>query len=367
MEKKNEEKRARGRLAFRSGIAAALLALFACGTTEQAVPAEPVASTPEPASEPAPAPAAAEPDPSPIAPQPTGLQRFLAKQRLPRDASRREHERQLAKWPGWKLHESEHWLLATPLDDPEFVGDALRRLEVVLARLALEFPPDVPGEGTIPAPETLVLLFEKESEYHEYGGPTGSSAYYWQQTGEMVLYDERMGGGMRSTWSSLQHITVHEYFCDRLGFGATPPQWLLFGTAGLYEGMLLEGGELRIDHFDRKLERLRELAREEALLPLEALLSFDRGEFLGENEYRSPAYANLVQAWALIYYLRTGHPERTGWREEYRAIPRRFVEGWQSSGSLERARERAFEGIDLRALEASWRGWAEELARGLTR
>jgi len=347
MERMQVRKRAKDRLGRRAGIAAALLGLLACGSTERAVPAEPIGTSPEP---------------SPSVPRPSELQRFLAKQRLARDARRREIEKELATRRGWELHESEHWFLATTIDEPEIVTEACRRLEAVLARLALEFPPVVPGEGTIPAMEVLVLLFDEESSYHEHGGPPGSSAFYRQETGELVLYDDRTGGGIESTWSSLQHIAVHAYLGEQLGFGTEPPQWLLFGTAALYEGMLFEGGELRVDHFDRKFERLRELAKEGEPLPLEALLSFDRAEFLGSNAYGSPAYANLVQAWSLIYYLRTGHPQRPGWREEYRGLPRRFVEGWRERGSLEGARERAFEGVDLRGFEASWHGWIEALA-----
>ena len=229
-------------------------------------------------------------------------------------------------------------------------------------RLVAEFPPEVAGEGVIPFSPILVRICKDRSTYVEYGGPSGSSSFYWKVTREMVLYDDRLGRGLRSTWSSLQHIAVHAYFGEVLGF-EVPPPWLLYGTAAVYAGMVLQGEELRTDHFDEKFEELRGTATDGPLLPLEALLTFDRNEFYGANEYDSPARRNLILAWSFSYFLRTGDEARPGWREEWRSLPLRFVEGWQQSGSLETARERALEGIELGELEGAWHDWIEEVTK----
>lgn len=334
------------------GVLGLVMFVVACGTPERTAESIAPAHPAEPAAA----------DSAPIAPQPTELQHFLAEQRIARNARRTELERRAAIAPGWELFESEHYFLTTAIDDPPIVEEALARLEAVRARLVAEFPPDVPGEGTIPFSPILVRIFDRRSAYCEYGGPAGSSSYYWDVTQEMVLYDDRLGAGIGSTWSSLQHIAVHAYFGEVLEFELNP-QWLLYGTAAVYAGMVFKGGELRIDHFDGKFEELRRATAEGPPLPLEALLAFDRNEFYGGNEYDSPARRNLILAWSFIYFLRAGHETRPGWREEWRQVPRRFVEGWQENGSLETARKRALEGIDLGALESAWHGWIEEVTK----
>jgi hypothetical protein len=327
-----------------TGWALLLASLVSCGAPP--FTDRPESPTPEESGETS---SAAEPDQQ---------QAILAEERLARKRRREELNEKAKSWPGWELFESEHYFVLTEVDDTVFVDEALRRLEAVRKELVREFPPEPRFPERNPFSPVVVLLFENAAAYHEYGGPAGSSSYYRASAQEMVFYDTRDDGDSGEGWSTMQHIAVHAYFDTALDLETAPP-WLLYGTAAIYAGMVHRDGELRLDHFDGKFAELRRFANRSPRVPLEALLSFDRPAFYGENEFDSPARANLVLAWSLAFYLRTQASDDPLWEDSWSELVSRFILGWQESGTLSGARERGLEGVDLEALDAAWKAWID--------
>ena len=261
------------------------------------------------------------------------------------DARRRELVELLALEPGWNLYQARRHFIATPVDDPWLVEGLRRRLAATSALLEGWFG----AESDPPAAPALVRVYPTRAAYLAAGAPTGSSGVWLSPERTLALFDGRDAVGRASTtWGALQHMLVHEFLDRRAGLEAVPP-WLLFGLGGYCEALVLSDGGALLPPLDGgRWTHLREVTAAEGPPPLARLLAFERDEFLGQNEFGSGAWRNLVLASALVGYL----------REELSA-------GQPGAGLLTQAVHALARGespapppaAELAALEASWRRW----------
>jgi hypothetical protein len=260
-------------------------------------------------------------------------------------ARRRELIGALAAEPGWNLYLTQRHYIATPVDDPWLVEGLRRRLDASCALLDAWFGAPESAEQV----PSLVRVYPSRAAYQSTRTPAGSTGVWISAENTLALFD---GGDAiaraATTWGTLQHMLVHEYLDRRVGLEAVPP-WLLFGLGGYFEALQLSGeGTLIPASDDTRWNQLREVTAGEGPPPLARLLTFDRDEFLGRNEFGSSAWRNLVLASALVDYLHeegaAGRPGE-GLLEEALAA---LVRGETPSAPRNE---------ELRALEAAWRRW----------
>lgn len=120
--------------------------------------------------------------------------------------------------------------------------------------------------------------------------------------------DSRVARAEGDFLTSLAHEAWHAYADLRLA--AALPAWLDEGLAQVFEGGLLEAGELRLDAPDAgRLARLAELltSRPPGLLP--PLVAGDEGQFVvGRGHAAATSREAYLLAWGLAYDLTLGAP-----------------------------------------------------------
>jgi hypothetical protein len=108
-------------------------------------------------------------------------------------------------------------------------------------------------------------------------------------------------------FSMLYHEALHAYlamFVYPAGEGDVP-RWLNEGLAQLFEGALVEAGELRVEKPDgNRLQRVRDLIRDQRIVGLGELLKSGPKEFIVvHGSDRQTSDRHYLTSWALAYYL----------------------------------------------------------------
>lgn len=105
----------------------------------------------------------------------------------------------------------------------------------------------------------------------------------------------------------LNHEACHAYLANEVFPAATGglPRWLDEGLAQVFEGALVEAGELRAEKPDpQRLARLRQAIQAGEAPPLADLLRADGGSFLVHHfESRAESDRAYLAAWGLAYWL----------------------------------------------------------------
>jgi hypothetical protein len=118
----------------------------------------------------------------------------------------------------------------------------------------------------------------------------------------------------------LYHETFHAYVATFVYPPHTPeevkagkgtgelPRWLNEGLAQVFEGAVVEAGELRVDHPDRdRLQRAKDWLKGKdggRLVPLGDLLATGRDAFLASHaDQKAASDRAYLTSWALAYYL----------------------------------------------------------------
>lgn len=260
-----------------------------------------------------------------------------------------------------------------------------QRIELIREQIYEEqFPPTHPVDAV-----SIVRVCADKREYIAYGGSPRSAGYWNSGTEELVFYDASPSRSLDdNTIAVLYHEAFHQYIFYSVGEVA-PHSWFNEGHGDYYAGARYKGGRFRIEPFDWRVpvvkNALRAGVREGSnggYVKLSDLIGFSQAEYYA---YPGICYA---QGWSLIYFLREEVPRKRSYREKWGSIldvyfdtlkaevqslreltvsaPKEEEEeepGGSASQQEEpppppdprlRALEKAFEGVDLEALEEAW-------------
>jgi hypothetical protein len=264
-----------------------------------------------------------------------------------REQRRFELAQEVASQPGWSLYETEHYFIISAVDDAAFVDELKRRCEGARDLIERDFPH--PAAAPVPvrtAPHVLRACKSRE-QYAAYGGAAGSSGYWSDFHRELVLYDDREGG-RRNTWATLNSIVFMEY-ASELSDGDVAAPWFLYGHADYYAGFQPTRDGCELEPFDWRQRLAQVNIRTDGTVPLEQFVR------LHQNDYYVDAGNRYAQGWALIYFLREGAHSSQSWNPAWNGILDAWWRTWIETRDADAANERAFAGVDWRALEASWK------------
>lgn len=304
-----------------------------------------------------------------------------------RDKKRAELTKTLATQPGWKLYETPNYFVVTPHTDREFVAELLQRLEAIHAIYEEDYPAAKAEElrkagagaktGTETAEEkaqkefedalfndgadpremskcSVVRVLTDQGAYHSYGGPGGSAGYWSPMHRELVLYDDQAGGGRNDTWIVLNHEAFHQYIFYFYG-NISPQSWYNEGTGDFYSGYFWKNGKFVLKENSWRKSTIKENIGSGKYCPLDKFVRWSQREYYGSNDLELGGGENYAQGWSLIYFLRTGKKNNAkGWDPAWDSILDTYLRVLAMSGKTEQAVEEAFQGIDMKALEAAW-------------
>lgn len=155
--------------------------------------------------------------------------------------------------------------------------------------------------------------------------------------------------------TGLAHEAWHAYADLRLAPGGGLPPWLDEGLAQVFEGGLLEAGELRLDAPDaERITRLATLLEDRPPGVLAPLVAGDEAQFVvGRGHAAATSREAYLLAWGLAYDLAVGAP----------VLSAPALESLAASTTTGPARFARLVGMPLADFEAGWRGRMLALAR----
>lgn len=304
-----------------------------------------------------------------------------------RAQKRADLTRECAKNPDWKLYETENYFIISNSDDREFLEELMERLEAIRAVYAELYPPEQaerlraaqaeesaseegggdeddsgPTSRTVSRKATprelsrcsVVRVCSNANQYHEYGGPGGSAGYWNSLHEELVIYDDKAGGGRRDTWAVLNHEAFHQYIYYFYG-NIAPHSWYNEGHGDFFSGYQLKAGRFRLRPFDWRVSTIKEAIRTNKYVPLKDLVRMSQSEYYGNNKFGASPGQNYAQGWSLVYFLRTGPKKAKGWNDAWNGILDRYLEVLAATGDLDKAVDEAFAGVDWTEFEECWK------------
>jgi len=304
----------------------------------------------------------------------------------PRDKRRMELEADVAKLGGeWKLYETPRYFILSNNDDRMFISELKERLEAIRDIYEKDYPYEKileireagkglrtgqdkevettkdPKEPEIDPRElsktSLVRVCKNQEQYHSYGGPGGSAGYWNSSSRELVIYDDRAGGGRGDTWAVLNHEAFHQYIFYLYG-SISPHSWYNEGTGDYYSGYKWKSGRFEQEKAAWRVDTIRGLIRTNHFVPLADLVRFTQQEYYGQNKYGAGGGENYAQGWSFIYFLRTGKKKGAkNWNADWDKILDTYFKTLAMTGNLNQAVEDAFRGIDMELLTESWKDY----------
>jgi hypothetical protein len=331
--------------------------------------------------------------------------------------------REVKTQPGWQLIETENYFIITSCEDRDFLRDVEMRLEAIRNIYEKLYPlkdaervrikmadriaeaqkqkkreredekdDDDPSKGRTsasgPTPLELsrcsvVRVCKSQGQYSEYGGPFGSAGYWNYRDEELVIYDDKAGGGRSDSWATLNHEAFHQYIFYFYG-SLAPHSWYNEGTGDFFAGYQLKAGRFTLKPFDWRVQTIREAIKNESYVPMQDFFRFTQQDYYGEKRGQ-----NYAQGWSLIYFLRTGKKSAKGWNSDWDSLLDDYLEALNnawidvkvenilkddveigedgsisfdfSNSSEEDARSKAVEaavvGIDWDEFEAAWKAY----------
>jgi hypothetical protein len=313
-----------------------------------------------------------------------------------RGQKRRELEQSIASMPGWWLLETENYFILTDSDDKRFVEEIAVRLEAIRDIYERDYPAEKarsvveaserpstqgePGEEGAEPPEaeeeedrtvagkkhlelsrTSVVRICKDADmYYSYGGPGGSAGYWSSFHKELVLYDDRQGGGRDNTYAVLNHEAFHQYIYYFYG-SLAPHSWYNEGTGDYYSGYRfdIKRKKFELGPFDWRTGTIKETLRQDNHVPLKQFVRWTQGEYYGNNDLGASGGDNYAQGWSFIFFLRHGKGKPKGWNKAWDGILDTYLDTLASTGDLDKAVDEAFKGVDWNELEECWIRYTE--------
>lgn len=305
---------------------------------------------------------------------------------------------EVARNPGWSLDETPNYFIISAVQDPAFMRELKLRLEAIRSVYEELYPAEQAerirllakqretgakdgagekkeGEDGADEPEvvfrtttgatpqelsrcSVVRVCANQQQYHQYGGPGGSAGYWNWGTEELVIFDDKAGGGRRDTWAVLNHEAFHQYIFYFYG-NISPHSWYNEGTGDFFSGYQLKNNRFVLSRFDWRLRTIQQAIREKkdgknTFAPLRDLVRFTQSEYYGNNKYNLGGGENYAQGWSFIYFLRTGKGKARGWNNAWDGILDTYLETLAATRDLDKSVDVAFAGVDWEALETAW-------------
>jgi len=317
----------------------------------------------------------------------------------PRGKKRAQLQLEVAKLSGWNLYETENYFIVSDVTDKGFMDELMVRIEAIRDVYEETYPPeqarailaekkeledkkrrdkkaedDEPEDGEpddeepqedrsisaldpIEASRTSVLrVCSTEAMYHKYAPGSGGSAGYWNSAvQELVIYDDKQGGGRRDTWIVLNHEAFHQYIFYFYG-ALAPHSWYNEGTGDFYSGY-----EYKHKKFNLKENPWRKTTIQSAIntgkyVPLREFVTWTQLQYYGQNDMGVERGICYAQGWSFIYFLRTGPTAKPrGWNKDWNDILDKYLRTLGTTGDLEAAVETAFAGVNWHELEDAWK------------
>ncbi|PIE24068.1 MAG: hypothetical protein CSA62_04475 [Planctomycetota bacterium] len=295
---------------------------------------------------------------------------------------RKKVRREMSK--GWKALDTEHFILVYDTRDKGLVHRIARDIEAMRKVYKEIFPPEHPIDAV-----SIVRICKNKTEYHQYGGPSGSGGFWHPGNEELVFFDydqeqrektqkERKKQRRRLTDKDSLLVLYHEAFHQFIHYSIgefSPHDWFNEGFGDYFSGAVISKYKKTVKVIGPSPWRIN-LAKNQCefrhgFVPLSRLLKAERGEFY------HPARRGLyyAAAWSFIYFLRNSdkvakHPKWSKLLMTYfESIKKHYkaeiakagkdpsLKAKHRASALARvaAVKDATAGIDLKKLESAWR------------
>ncbi len=319
----------------------------------------------------------------------------------PRDKKRAKLLDEMARTPGWQMHETENYFVVSNCTDMPFLEELQERIEAIRKVFMADYPPekarlvaaakDKPSEATEgpvgdgkqagsadpsrtvslvnpleASRSSVVRVCANEEQYIQYGGRPGAPGYWNSAAEELVLFDDQAGGGRTDTWVVLNHEAFHQYIFYFYG-NIAPHSWYNEGTGDFYSGYMYERKRFELTENPWRIRGIQEMLRQGVAseakrdfgyAPLQELVNWTQPQYYGGNKYGLVGYKVYAQGWSLIYFLRTGEKNKAkGWNPAWGSILDRYLQTLATTGDLKKSVDEAFAGVDWAALDESWKSY----------
>jgi len=323
-----------------------------------------------------------------------------------RGQKRAKLESEMSRTPGWRMLETENYFFVSNSTDAEFLAEVQERIEALRKVFLMDYPPEKArlvtnqkekepeaaekepekekpdAERTVAAVKpvdtlaasrsSVVRVCKNQEQYIQYGGSPTAPGYWYDAAEELVLFDDRAGGGRGDTWVVLNHEAFHQYIFYFYG-NIAPHSWYNEGTGDFYSGYEYDKKRKRFELTENpwRIRNIQEMLRQGVAsrdkkdfgyAPLQELVRWSQSQYYdkpdGANPFGIPGHKNYAEGWSLIYFLRTGAQNKAkGWDPAWGSILDRYLETLATTGDLDKSVDAAFAGVDWGKLEESWKNY----------
>jgi hypothetical protein len=283
---------------------------------------------------------------------------------------------------GWVVHNTKNYQVQSEcgLEKAKRLGEHMEIMNEVYRKM---FRPDKVG-----AKQQAIKLFKDEQGFHAYGAPGSAAAYYSFNDREMVCYDTGKwsdekkpegavtGSGKEkespldrirrrmSRFSEMMtmdllgcaaHEGWHQYFHWYVGSTVSLPSWINEGMGDYFytaapketKGKKIPAELGRMN--DGRLWVLQTLMRQDRFVPLAQLLPMLQQEF-----YANPDVC-YAEGWAFCQFLLHAPGGK------YAKVIPNYIHLVKDDTNVETVTQKAFKGIDIKALETEFKAWVTAL------
>lgn len=177
--------------------------------------------------------------------------------------------------PGdWFAFDSEHYIFISNAD-PRLVKDISKRIELLRTNYFEKFFPPLAEITAL----SVVRVCKDKPTYHAYGGPPGSAGYWWSIKEELVFYQDQ--DNLQGSFETLHHEAFHQYIFYALG-DISPHTWYNEGNADYFAGSKFSGGRFRILGRVGRMQTMKGAIAQGRTYPLEKLINMSQREYYSD-------------------------------------------------------------------------------------
>jgi len=279
---------------------------------------------------------------------------------------------------GWKVEDTENYIVVYNTTDQPLVRRIVKDLEDIREKYVELFPPSGPIEAV-----STVRVCSGMEEYYSYGGPRGSAGYWYDVTEELVLPDATVREkGEKTDKSNTFIILYHEAFHQYIHYSAgklAPHSWFNEGYGDYFSGADISGGKVKkIGPNPWRVATIKKAVEDRKHVPLAELIRYEQRDY-----YRNAGLC-YAEGWSLIYFLNTSKEAlrhevwsqiltvyfetlKASWAEQ---LARLEEEGKEEDATAKLAAQKeareaavdaAFDGVDIWELQKAWMEFVAEI------